>query len=135
MATRRRLLLVSAVVAVTAIAGYLAISPWASWHYISREVAGLIQEGMTQAEVRSILGPAHENSEPSCEKSTQVILGGSMQVNLDEFNELHSWTGDEIQLYVIFDQSEKVRHVFSAVSGPGHQGESYLAKFRRWLGL
>ena len=136
MKRRRCLVLGSGIVAMAAVAG-LAFWLTAPKHRIHEESIGLIEAGMSQAEVEAIFGvpPGDYSSNTANAAWIPTSLSNSLKLTfIVPEGEQQTWKGENVSVTVVFNPLvvEKPYVIWVRVVAPS---EPFFAKIRRWLGL
>jgi hypothetical protein len=128
MPRRKRVLLWAGLLVLLAgvgMAGVLWVTPAPS--RISHATVERIQPGMAKSEVERLLGG------PPGDYTTRPLVSLMDSTRLVPPVTPVRWLGDQGEVAVYFDQEERVSDVvFHPCSEPR---ETFLARFRRWLGL
>lgn len=144
---KQRMAFLGALLAVLLI-GLFAISLIGPGHRINQEGFSKLKRGMTVKEVESILmAPSGDyRVKDHGKKALEVKLHAQSQEQLlalwREFRpgnkavteiDPEVWVSDEIAIEVWFDQNGTAIHCQATI--PGVLAETFVARFRRWLGL
>ena len=139
MTRRRRLLLVSGVLALIAVAGYMALWLTAPRFRISEESAKLIKKGMTQAEVEAVLGVppgdysvTHRGNQTIHHFNEIGLTGDPWRDKLPLGYQRKRWLSEGWGIDVLFDPGGNVEGLRNIIA-VGKTEVSLLARIRRWL--
>jgi hypothetical protein len=136
MTKRRWTLLGLGTVAMVAVMG-LAFWMGAPRHRINKESIGLIEQGMSQAEVEAIFGVPpgdYSSNTPNASAWIPTTLSNSLKMTfIVPEGEQKTWMGEKVGVTLVFNPLvvEKPYVIFFRE----FQEESVYSKFRRWLGL
>jgi hypothetical protein len=122
----KRILLILGCLAAMLLAGYATLRlTGPTPHRITKENCEAIQLGMTEEEVKGLLGVPGDYSTGSQEDDNAKI---ELLKGTGEF-----WIADAVAIRVVFDEAGQVAVIW--VSERPNRPESFLAKLRRWLGM
>jgi len=149
---RKRLLLVFGCLAGVLLAGYATLRLTAPRHEINEKNIEAIKRGMTEEKVVAILcapagvysakaGTGHYPIFATLEMGQKIpfIIHGDGTVYFEGKGLISEWggkewVGEEICIYVRFDENGRVTETLKGLVFP-QWDESFLAKLRRWLGM
>jgi outer membrane protein assembly factor BamE (lipoprotein component of BamABCDE complex) len=145
----KRLLLIVAFFASFLLAGYVALRLTVPCNQITEQSLLAIEMGMTEEQVEELFGvPAGDygsgggtgwySSAPKDAAMEKTITYQNKHffegTDFVKFLGGKEWVGEDMSVYVQFDQAGRVQEVLRGDVSPT-RGESFLAKLRHWLGI
>jgi hypothetical protein len=129
---RKHLLLMISCLAALLLAGYATLRLTMP-RTIDEENFQAINKGMTEKEVEAILGGACSSHAPlGCLYFSEGGWGNLVDWEFLRNRNGKEWTGKTFCLFICFNEIGRVEEIYS---GHVFQSESFLAKFRNWLGM
>jgi hypothetical protein len=131
---KRRLLLKLGLLALLAIIGFVVIVWPRINERITEENFKQVQKGMTEQEVRDILGPPGVYTARAITGKYFISWNWPTGAELIEKWGGREWVGDDVTVYVLFDEDGRVDHFFLGELDRLHAYErSWLQKLRGWV--
>jgi outer membrane protein assembly factor BamE (lipoprotein component of BamABCDE complex) len=135
---RKRLLLILGCLGLVLLAGYVTLRLTAPpGHRITWDNICAIKKGMTQADIKAILGvpPGVYSSTPTGYYFFSNYNRGSPPTGLELIKTFggKEWVGDGVSAYVLFDENGRAVEIHGGLVLDGD--ESFLDKIRHWLGM